>query len=107
IFMGLIFTAGYVLGGVNTREAKTATGLAAAARNVGAALPAASMQSDPKVIVMILVGTLTCLLVSFVAVALVRHRVPVTARLVREGLPQPEAHAAAKSNGDGIWSVRR
>jgi BASS family bile acid:Na+ symporter len=95
VYIGLMFAAGYILGGVSTRPAKAATGLAASARNVGAALPAAtaSGNSDPKVIVMLLVGVLTCLLVTLVIAAVLRRRMAQEAVLQPPSQqPQPLHH---------------
>lgn len=75
LFVALVFAAGYVLGGPRP-EVKGAMALAAAARNVAAALPAASHQADPKVIVMLLVGTLAGLVVLLAAGAFLRRRAP-------------------------------
>jgi BASS family bile acid:Na+ symporter len=73
IFVALVFVAGYSLGGAEP-QAKGVLGLASASRNVGAALPAASVQPDPKVVVMLLVGTLVGLLLCLVAAASLRQR---------------------------------
>jgi BASS family bile acid:Na+ symporter len=78
VFVALVFAAGYLLPGPQSR-AKGELGLASAARNVGAALPVASVQPDPKVIVMLLVGTLVGLLVCLVAAAFLRRRTTLAA----------------------------
>ena len=72
-FAGL-FVIGWLLGGSKT-EVRGVLGLATAARNFGAALvPAASSFTDPKVTIMIIVGAIVCLVVSFVAAGWVRRR---------------------------------
>lgn len=65
-FTGL-FLLGWLLGGSKS-EVRGVLGLSTAARNFGAALvPAASSFSDPKVTIMIIVGAIVCLIVSFLA----------------------------------------
>jgi len=55
-------------------------GIATAARNFGAALvPAASSFSDPKVTIMIIVGAIVCLVVSFLAAGWLRRKAFVPA----------------------------
>jgi len=72
-FAGL-FIIGWLLGGSKT-EVRGVLGLATAARNFGAALvPAASSFTDPKVTIMIIVGAIVCLVVSFIAAGWVRRR---------------------------------
>jgi BASS family bile acid:Na+ symporter len=78
VFTALVFVAGYALGGRLPGD-KGATGLAAAARNVGAALPVATIQGDPKVIVMLLVATLAGLPVLLAAAGVLRRRAAGTA----------------------------
>jgi BASS family bile acid:Na+ symporter len=77
VYTALVFAAGFVLGGPQA-DARSALSLASAARNVAAALPVASVQPDPKVVVMLLVGTLTGLVVTLIATRMVRHRARVT-----------------------------
>jgi predicted Na+-dependent transporter len=73
-FAGL-FIIGWLLGGSKT-EVRGVLGLATAARNFGAALvPAASSFTDPKVTIMIIVGAIVCLVVSFIAAGWVRRRI--------------------------------
>jgi BASS family bile acid:Na+ symporter len=83
IFVALVFAAGFASGGPQPTD-RSALGLASAARNVGAALPAAGAQSDPKVIVMLLVATLTGLLVMLVAAVVIRRK---TSTPPRQGAP--------------------
>lgn len=74
VFFAGLFVLGWLLGGAQRRE----LGLATAARNFGAALaPAANCFDDPKVTVMIIVGAIVCLVVSFVAAGWVRRRAGV------------------------------
>lgn len=71
-FTGL-FLIGWLLGG-SIPETRGVLGLATAARNFGAALiPAASSFSDAKVTIMIIVGAIVCLIVSFLAATWVRR----------------------------------
>jgi BASS family bile acid:Na+ symporter len=76
IFAALLFFAGlfalaWFLGGSQRRVLSLAT----TARNFGAALaPAENCFDDPKVTVMIIVGAIVCLVVSFAAAGLVRRR---------------------------------
>jgi bile acid:Na+ symporter, BASS family len=100
VFVSLVFAAGYLLPG---RQSETGgvVGLASAARNLGAALPAASVQPDAKVIVMLLVGTLVGLLVCLVAAVFLRRRTS-TGSLSDAG---PGFAGIAKC--DGMGSVRR
>lgn len=73
LYAGLVFAAGYALGGATPGE-RGVLGLASAARNVAAALPAAGASGDPKVTVMLLVATLAGLAVSLVAARVLRRR---------------------------------
>ncbi len=71
-FVGL-FWGGWLLGGTRTQE-RGALGLATTARNFGAALaPASTSFDDPQVVVMIIVGAIVCILVSFLAARWVRR----------------------------------
>jgi hypothetical protein len=55
-------------------------GLATAGRNFGAAIvPAANSFSDPKVTIMIIVGAIVCLVVSFIAAGWLRGKTFVPA----------------------------
>lgn len=105
LFAALVFAAGYVLGG-SKPEVKGAMALAAAARNVAAALPAASNQSDPKVIVMLLVGTLAGLVVLLPAGAFLRRRAP-TPPQEASSPPAATPPEQATAGGDEIQSARR
>jgi predicted Na+-dependent transporter len=68
-FTGLV-ALGWLLGGAH----RGVLGLATAARNFGAALaPATNCFTDPSVTVMIIVGAIVCLVVSFVAAAWMRR----------------------------------
>jgi predicted Na+-dependent transporter len=72
-FAGL-FVLGWLSGG-SQPKVRGVLGLATTARNFGAALvPAASSFDDPKVTIMIIVGAIVCLAVSFVAAGWVRRR---------------------------------
>lgn len=71
----VFFTALFVFGWFFGRADRSELGLATAARNFGAALaPAASCFPDPNVTVMIVVGAIVCLVVSFLAAGWVRRR---------------------------------
>jgi BASS family bile acid:Na+ symporter len=73
IFFTALFTFGWLLGG----SQRSVLSLATAARNFGAALaPAESCFDNPKVTVMIIVGAIVCLVVTFVAAGWVRRRAP-------------------------------
>ena len=77
-FAGL-FIIGWLLGGAKS-EVRGVLGLTTAARNFGAALvPAASSFTDPKVTLMIIVGAIVCLVVTFLAARWVRIRCGTTA----------------------------
>ncbi len=77
-FAGL-FIIGWLLGG-SKPEVRGVLGLATAARNFGAALvPAASSFSDPNVTIMVIVGAIVCLGVTFVAARWVGIRRGATA----------------------------
>jgi bile acid:Na+ symporter, BASS family len=75
LFVAVLFAAGFMLGGPSW-DGKGVLGLGSAARNVGAALPVASVQPDSKVIVMLLVGTLAGLVLCLVAARFLRRRRP-------------------------------
>lgn len=71
-FVGL-FIIGWLLGGPKP-EIRGVIGLATTARNFGAALvPAAGSFTDPKVTIMIIVGAIVCLIISFLAAGWVRR----------------------------------
>jgi predicted Na+-dependent transporter len=71
-FAGL-FIIGWLLGGL-LPEMRGVLGLATAARNFGSALvPAASSFPDPNVTIMIIVGAIVCLVVSFLAAGWMRR----------------------------------
>ena len=71
IFFTALFVFGWLLGGAQ----RSVLSLATAARNFGAALaPAENCFDDPKVTVMIIVGAIVCLVVTFVAAGWVRRR---------------------------------
>jgi BASS family bile acid:Na+ symporter len=71
-FAGL-FILGWLSGGPKS-EVRGVLGIATAARNFGAALvPAANSFSDPKVTIMIIVGAIVCLIVSFAAAGWLRR----------------------------------
>jgi BASS family bile acid:Na+ symporter len=71
-FAGL-FIIGWLLSGPRP-EVRGVLGIATTARNFGAALvPAASSFTDPKVTIMIIVGAIACLIVSFAAAAWLRR----------------------------------
>lgn len=75
-FVGL-FMIGWLLGG-SKPGVRGVLGLATTARNFGAALvPAASSFSDPKVTIMIIVGAVVCLVVSFLAAGWLRCGIAV------------------------------
>ena len=70
IFFSALFVAGWITGG----RQRASLSLAASARNFGAALaPAENCFNDPDVTVMIVVGAIVCLVVSFAAAAWVRQ----------------------------------
>jgi BASS family bile acid:Na+ symporter len=73
VFFAGLFVIGWLFGG-SKPEVRGVLGLATAGRNFGAALvPAASSSSDPKVTIMIVVGAIVCLIVSFLAAGWVRR----------------------------------
>ena len=73
LFFTALFGLGRLIGGAH----RSLLGLATAARNFGAALaPAENCFDDPKVTVMIIVGAIVCLVVSFLAAAWVRRNTP-------------------------------
>jgi BASS family bile acid:Na+ symporter len=75
IYFAGLFILGWVLGGPKP-EVRGALGIVTTARNFGAALvPAANSFSDPKVTIMIIVGAIVGLVVSFTAAGWLRHRV--------------------------------
>lgn len=70
LFFIALFALGWLLGG----SQRNVLGLATAARNFGAALaPAEKCFNDPKLTVMIIVGAIVCLVVSFAAAGWVRR----------------------------------
>jgi predicted Na+-dependent transporter len=72
LYFAALFIIGWLLGG-SKRELRAVLALATVARNFGAALvPAASNFADPKVTIMIIVGAIVCLIVSFLAAGWVR-----------------------------------
>ncbi|MEO8353682.1 MAG: bile acid:sodium symporter family protein [Chthoniobacteraceae bacterium] len=71
IFFSALFVFGWLLGGSQRRVLSLAT----AARNFGAALaPATNCFDDPNVTVMIIVGAIVCLVVTFFAAGWVRRQ---------------------------------
>jgi predicted Na+-dependent transporter len=71
IYFTLLFALGWLVGGSN----RAVLGLATAARNFGAALaPASTCFSDPNVTIMIIVGAIVCLVVTFLAAGWVRRK---------------------------------
>lgn len=89
VFIAVTFAAAYALGGA-APEQRGVLALAAVARNVAAALPAAATQQDPKIVVMLLVATLTGLVLSLLAAgSLKRHK-----------QPQSETLAASRTAAD-------
>jgi BASS family bile acid:Na+ symporter len=84
VFAALAYMAGVVMAGPQS-ENKAAMGLASSTRNVAAALPIASLGGDPKVIIMLLVGTLTSLIVTLAAIRIRRRRGNENAH--HQGLP--------------------
>jgi len=78
VFFTALFTLGWLLGGAH----RGVLSLATTARNFGAALaPAENCFDDPSVTVMIVLGAIVCLVVSFLAAGWVRRR--------SLGLPEP------------------
>jgi BASS family bile acid:Na+ symporter len=72
VYFAALFGLGWLLGGPKP-ETRAILALATTARNFGAALvPAASSFSDPKVTIMIIVGAIVCLILSFLAARWVR-----------------------------------
>jgi BASS family bile acid:Na+ symporter len=72
-FAGL-FIIGWLLGG-SKAEMRGVLGLSTTARNFAAALvPAATSFTDPNVTIMIIVGAIVCLVVTFVAAGWVRRK---------------------------------
>jgi BASS family bile acid:Na+ symporter len=74
VFVVLLFIVGYWLGGPSEGR-KGVMGLGSAMRNIAAALPAAGTQSDPQVLVMLVVGAIVSLVLSLGMVAWLRRRV--------------------------------
>jgi BASS family bile acid:Na+ symporter len=73
LFFTSLFALGWLLGGGH----RGVLSLATTARNFGAALaPAENCFDDPSVTVMIVLGAVVCLIVSFVAAGWVRRRSP-------------------------------
>jgi BASS family bile acid:Na+ symporter len=71
VFFTALFALGFLFGGSH----RAVLGLATSARNFGAALaPAEKCFDDPKVTVMIIVGAIVCLVVSFAAAAWLRKQ---------------------------------
>jgi len=71
IFFTALFALGWILGGAQ----RGVLSLATTARNFGAALaPAEKCFDDPSVTVMIVLGAIVCLVVSFLAAGWVRRR---------------------------------
>ena len=71
LFFTALFALGWLLGGAH----RGVLGLATTARNFGAALaPAENCFDDPNVTVMIVLGAIVCLVVSFLAAGWVRRR---------------------------------
>ena len=68
-----LFIIGWLLGGPGC-EVRGVLGIVTTARNFGAALvPTANSFSDPKVTIMIIVGAIVCLIVSFAAAGWLRR----------------------------------
>lgn len=75
LFFSALFALGWLLGG----SQRSVLSLATTARNFGAALaPAENCFDDPKVSVMIIVGAIVCLVVSFAAAGWVRRNAPAS-----------------------------
>jgi len=71
LFFAVLFVLGWLAGGAD----RAVLGLATAARNFGAALaPAGSCFDDPNVSVMVVVGAIVCLGVTFLGAGWVRRR---------------------------------
>ena len=71
LFFTALFVFGWLLGGSHRRVLSLAT----AARNFGAALaPAANCFEDPGVTVMVIVGAIVCLVITFIAAIWVRRK---------------------------------
>jgi len=66
LFVALLLVAGYLAGGSKS-QMKSVLGLGSAARNIGAALPIASAQGNPRIVIMLLVVTLVGVFVSLAA----------------------------------------
>ena len=67
LYFAALFVFGWLLGGPNPAT-RGVLGLATTARNFGAALvPASSSFTDKKVTIMIIVGAIVCLMISFLA----------------------------------------
>jgi BASS family bile acid:Na+ symporter len=76
VYFAGTFAAGWLLGGPGP-ETRGVMGLAAAARNFGAALvPAAGSFPDPGVMLMVTSGAIVCVAVTFPLAAWVRARIP-------------------------------
>ena len=79
LYFAALFIIGWGLGG-SKPEVRGVMGLATAGRNFGAAIvPAANSFSDPKVTIMIIVGAIVCLVVSFIAAGWLRGKTFVPA----------------------------
>ena len=75
LFFTALFALGWLLGGSN----RSVLSLATTARNFGAALaPAENCFDDPKVTVMIIVGAIVCLVVSFAAAGWLQRNTPAS-----------------------------
>lgn len=75
LFFAGLFIISWLFGGQNSEE-RAALGIATTARNFGAALvPAAQSFTESTVTIMIIVGAIVCLIVSFVAAAWLRRRI--------------------------------
>ena len=78
VYFAGLFGIAWLLGGA-IPEARGVLALATTGRNFGAALaPAASSFNDPKVTVMIIVGAIVCVTVSFVAAKWLRQNRPAS-----------------------------
>ncbi len=78
IYFAGLFVIGLLTGG-SSPEARGVLGLATAGRNFGAALaPAANSFNDTKITVMIIVGAIVCIVVSFLAAGWLRKTHPLS-----------------------------
>jgi bile acid:Na+ symporter, BASS family len=77
IFTAVIFLLGYFAGGP-TRRGRGLLGITSGSRNVGAALvPAAQAATDPRIMTMLVTGTLVMILILIAACAWLRYRLPI------------------------------